>query len=63
MKIFASMGQKAETEYYRAGPEARLNLKLGEDNFNSFRQKSVYEVRPYQLDVDGRVLDPLNRCV
>ena len=61
MKIFASMGQKAETEFYRAGPEARQNLRLGEDNFNSFRQKSVYEVRPYQLDVDGRVLDPLNR--
>ena len=61
MKIFASMGQKAETEFYRAGPDARLNLRMGEDNFDAFRRKAVYEVRPYQLDVDGRVLDPLNR--
>jgi hypothetical protein len=61
MTIFASMGQAAETEYYRAGPAARDNLNLGEDNFSSFRRKKVYEVRPYQLDVDGRIVDPLNR--
>jgi hypothetical protein len=61
MTIFASMGQAAETEFYRAGPAARENLSLGEDNFTSFRRKKVYEVRPYQLDVDGRIVDPLNR--
>ena len=61
MTIFAAMGQAAETEYYRAGPAARVNLALGEDNFSSFRRKKVHEVRPYQLDVDGRIVDPLNR--
>jgi hypothetical protein len=61
MTIFAAMGQQAETEYSRAGPDARANLQLGQDNFTNFRNKKVYEIRPYQLDVDGRIVDPLNR--
>ena len=62
MTSFAAMGQRAETEVYRAGEAtARGNLLLGEDNFTTFRGKSVYEIKPYQLDVDGRVVDPLNR--
>lgn len=52
----------AETEVWRAGEAtARGNLLRGEDNFATFRGKSVYEIKPYQLDVDGRVVDPLNR--
>lgn len=62
MTSFAAMGQMAETEVYRAGEAtARGNLLRGEDNFATFRGKSVYEIKPYQLDVDGRVVDPLNR--
>lgn len=56
------MGQLAETEVYRAGEStARGNLQKGEDNFVTFRGKSVFETRPYTLDVDGRRIDPLNR--
>lgn len=62
MTSFAAMGQMAETEVWRAGEAtARGNLLRGEDNFATFRGKSVYEIKPYQLDVDGRVVDPLNR--
>jgi hypothetical protein len=61
MTSYAAMGQMAETEYYRAGADARLNLKLGEDNFTTFRGKKVFEVKPFTLDVDGRTIDPLNR--
>lgn len=62
MKSFAAMGQLAETDVYRAGEAtARGNLEKGADQFSTFRGKSVYEVRPYQLDVDGRKVDPLNR--
>lgn len=62
MRSYAAMGQHAETEVYRAGEKtARGNLELGKKNFSTFRGKKVYEVRPYQLDVDGRVIDPLNR--
>ena len=62
MTSFAAMGQMAETEVWRAGEStARGNLLRGEDNFATFRGKSVYEIKPYQLDVDGRVVDPLNR--
>jgi hypothetical protein len=61
MLNFVALGQKAETEYYRAGDEARANLRQGGDNFASFRGKKVFETKPYSLDVDGRVLDPLTR--
>ena len=62
MTSFAAMGQMAETEVWRAGETtARGNLLRGEDNFATFRGKAVYEIKPYQLDVDGRVVDPLNR--
>ena len=62
MTSFAAMGQLAETEAWRAGEAtARANLLRGEDNFATFRGKSVYEIKPYQLDVDGRTVDPLNR--
>ena len=62
MRSYAAMGQHAETEVYRAGEKtARGNLELGKNNFSTFRGKKVYEVRPYQLDVDGRTVDPLNR--
>lgn len=62
MRSYAAMGQHAETEVYRAGEKtARGNLELGKKNFSTFRGKKVYEVRPYQLDIDGRVVDPLNR--
>lgn len=62
MTTFAAMGQHAETEVYRAGEAvARGNLEQGKARFTTFRGKSVYETRPYQLDVDGRIVDPLNR--
>ena len=62
MTTFAAMGQHAETEVYRAGESvARANLEQGKNRFTTFRGKSVYETRPYQLDVDGRIVDPLNR--
>jgi hypothetical protein len=62
MTTFAAMGQHAETEVYRAGESvARANLEQGKARFTTFRGKSVYETRPYQLDVDGRIVDPLNR--
>lgn len=62
MRSYVAMGQHAETEVYRAGEKtARGNLELGKKNFSSFRGKKVFEVRPYQLDVDGRTVDPLNR--
>lgn len=62
MTSYAAMGQHAETEVYRAGEKvARGNLEQGKDRFTTFRGKKVYETRPYQLDVDGRVVDPLNR--
>lgn len=61
MTAFAAMGQKAETEYYRAGQEARTNLQQGAANFTTFRTKKVFELKPYTLDVDGRTVDPLNR--
>lgn len=62
MTSYAAMGQHAETEVYRAGEAvARGNLEQGKDRFTTFRGKKVYETRPYQLDVDGRVVDPLNR--
>lgn len=57
MTSFAAMGQLAETEVWRAGEAtARGNLLKGEDNFATFRGKSCYEIKPYQLDVDGRVV-------
>ena len=58
---YAAMGQKAETEWYRAGDEARANLIKGANNFVTFRGKKVFETRPFTLDVDGRTVDPLNR--
>ena len=58
---YAAMGQMAETEWYRAGDDARANLMKGEDNFVTFRGKKVFETRPFSLDVDGRTVDPLNR--
>lgn len=62
MTSYAAMGQLAETEVYRAGETvARANLEQGKDRFTSFRGKKVFETRPYQLDVDGRIVDPLNR--
>lgn len=61
MLAYAAMGQMAETEWYRAGDEARANLMKGEDNFVTFRGKKVFETRPFTLDVDGRTVDPLNR--
>ena len=62
MRSYTAMGQHAETEVYRAGEKtARGNLERGKKNFSTFRGKNVYEVRPYQLDVDGRTVDPLNR--
>ena len=61
MTSYAAMGQLAETEYHRAGDEARANLLKGEDNLVTFRRKCVYETRPCTLDVDGRRIDPLNR--
>ena len=62
MTSYAAMGSLAETEVYRAGETvARGNLEQGKNRFTTFRGKSVYETKPYQLDVDGRVVDPLNR--
>ena len=61
MLNFVALGQPAETEYYRAGEEARANLRRGGDNFATFRGKKVFETKPYSLDVDGRHLDPLTR--
>ena len=61
MLNFVALGQPAETEYYRAGEEARANLRRGGDNFATFRGKKVFETKPYNLDVDGRALDPLTR--
>lgn len=62
MTSYVAMGQPAETEVYRAGEKvARANLEQGKDRFTTFRGKKVFETRPYQLDVDGRVVDPLNR--
>ena len=62
MTTYAAMGQLAETEVYRAGEAtARSNLMRGADNFTTFRGKNVYEIKPYNIDVDGRVVDPLNR--
>lgn len=62
MTTYAAMGQLAETEVYRAGEStARANLMKGADNFTTFRGKAVHEIKPYNIDVDGRVVDPLNR--
>lgn len=42
--------EPAESEYYRAGPAARTNLRKGEHALDSWRGTQVFEVKDYHLD-------------
>ena len=57
MKLFASIVPEAETEYYRRGPRAGVNIEYGESVHTTFRGKKVFETRDVPTDVDA---DPIN---
>ena len=59
--IFSALGTPTATEFYRAGDEAKANLRKGSDNFATFRGKKVFETKPYALEGDGNVIGPLTR--
>lgn len=42
--------EPAESEYFRAGPAARTNLRQGEHALDSWRGTQVFEVKDYHLD-------------
>lgn len=50
-----------ELEYYRAGPDARENLRRGAEAITVFREKRIHIVREFDLNFDGTRIAPLKR--
>ena len=59
--MYFSMVSDFQTEYYRRGPKADVNLQKGANAMNPFRGTQVREVRKFDMDFCNKPSCPLSR--